>query len=114
MSIIFNAADHSYKSLSSEDNINWISVTTLISHFKKPFDAKKVSEKVTKNKRSKWFGLDPKVIQEIWDNESTRAVTLGTYYHNQREADLCSLASIEREGVTVPVFPPSGEINGVE
>ena len=112
MSIIFNAADHSYKSLSSEDNINWISVTTLISHFKKPFDAKKVSEKVTKNKRSKWFGLDPKVIQEIWDNESTRAVTLGTYYHNQREADLCSLASIEREGVTVPVFPPSGEING--
>jgi hypothetical protein len=112
MSIIFNAADHSYKSLSSEDNINWISVTTLISHFKKPFDAKKVSEKVTKNKRSKWFGLDPKVIQEIWDNESNRAVTLGTYYHNQREADLCSLASIEREGVTVPVFPPSGEING--
>ena len=113
MSIIFNAEDHSYKSLSSEDNINWISVTTLISHFKKPFDAKKVAEKVSKNKRSKWYGIDPKVIQEIWDNESTRAVTLGTYYHNQREADLCSLASIEREGITVPVFPPSGEVNGV-
>ena len=35
MSIIFNAADHSYKSLGSDDNINWVSVTTLISHFKK-------------------------------------------------------------------------------
>ena len=30
MSIIFNAADHSYKSIDVDENINWISVTTLI------------------------------------------------------------------------------------
>ncbi len=106
MSIYFNATDHSYKSLAAEDNIDWISVTTLVSHFKKPFEAKKIAEKVSKNKRSKWFGIDPKKIQEIWEAEADRAVTLGTYYHNQREADLCALASIEREGKTVPIIAP--------
>ena len=31
-------------------------------------------------------------------------MALGTFYHNQREDDLCSLASIERNGITVPIF----------
>ena len=105
MSIIFNASDHSYKSLDGEA-INWTSVTTLVSHFKKPFDAKKVAEKVSKSKKSKWAGVDPKIIQDIWNNESTRSLTLGTWYHNQREDDICALASMERDGVTVPVFKP--------
>ena len=113
MSIRFNAKDHSYISIDASEKINWISVTTLISHFKKSFDAKAVALKVTKNKKSKWFGIDPKTIEEIWNNESDRATTLGTYYHNQREYDLCSLASIEREGITIPVFNPSGETDGI-
>ena len=112
MSIVFNAADHSYKSL-NEDNIDWISVTTLLSHFKKPFDAKKVAEKVSKKKNSKWFGIDPVIIQQIWKNEADRSTTLGTWYHNQREDDLCSLASMERDGITIPIFKPSGENNGI-
>ena len=113
MSIVFSAADHSYKSIDAE-GIDWISVTTLVSHFKKPFDAKKIAEKVSKNKKSKWYGLSPESILGIWDAESDRAVTLGTYYHNQREADLCALASIEREGVTVPVFAPLPEKQGIK
>ena len=113
MSIAFKAEDHTYVSLHGE-SIDWISVTTLISHFKKPFDAKKVAEKVSKNKRSKWYGLDPKEILKIWDSESLRAVTLGTYYHNQRESDICSLASMEREGVTIPVISPVDEVNGLK
>lgn len=111
MSIVFNADDHSYKSL-DDSNIDWISVTTLVSHFKKPFDAKKVAEKVSKSKKSKWSGIDPKIIQEIWKNEADRSTTLGTWYHNQRENDLCLFASIEREGVTVPVFKPSNLTEG--
>jgi ATP-dependent exoDNAse (exonuclease V) beta subunit len=106
MSIVFNAADHSYKSIEVDD-IEWISVTSLVSHFKKPFDAKKIAEKVSKKKKSKWYGIEPSIIQEIWQNEAERSTTLGTWYHNQRESDLCSLASIEREGTTVPVFTPS-------
>jgi hypothetical protein len=113
MSIIFTAEDHSYKSLNPEEKINWTSVTTVIAALKKPFDAKKTAEKVSKKKTSKWYGVDPVIIQEIWKNEADRSTTLGTWYHNQREDDLCSLASLEREGVTVPVFSPSGENNGI-
>jgi hypothetical protein len=110
--IVFNANDHSYKSL-EDSNIDWVSVTTLVSHFKIPFDAKKVAERVSKNKKSKWHGIDPVIIQQIWKNEADRSTTLGTFYHNQREDDICSFASIEREGITIPVFKPSGENNGI-
>ena len=113
MSIVFNASDNSYKSIDGAEAIDWISVTTIISSLKKGFDAKVISEKVSKNKRSKWYGVEPKDIEAIWKNEADRATTLGTYYHNQREDDLCSFASIEREGVTIPVFAPSGETDGI-
>ena len=113
MSITFNAIDHSYNSINTE-GIDWISVTTLVSHFKKAFDAKKVAEKVSKNKKSKWYGISPDDIQNIWNAESTRATTLGTYYHNQRESDLCALASIEREGFTIPIFSPLPEKDGIK
>lgn len=105
MSIVFNADNHSYTSINDE-SIDWVSVTTLVSHFKKPFDAKKVAAKVSKNKRSKWYGMTPETIENIWKAEADRAVTLGTYYHNQREADLCALSSIERDGVIVPIITP--------
>jgi ATP-dependent exoDNAse (exonuclease V) beta subunit len=114
MSIVFNAEDHSYKSIDATEEIKWISVTSLVSQFKEPFDSKGVANRVTKNKKSKWYGIDPKKILEIWDNEANRATSLGTYYHNQREADLCSFASIERDGVTVPVIIPVEEVNGLK
>ena len=104
MSLLFNEKDHTYESLDGSE-IKWISVTSLISKFKNKFDSIKVSKRVSKNKKSKWYKLDPEKIIEIWNKESNRATTLGSFYHNQREYDLCSLASIEREGVTVPVFP---------
>ena len=109
MSIVFNAADHSYKSLDNTEGINWISVTSLISNFKIPFDAEKVAASVTKKQKSKWYGIPPEKILELWKNEADRATTLGTFYHNQREADLCSLSSINREGINIPVFTPIEE-----
>ena len=108
MSIVFNAADHSYKSIDAE-GIDWISVTSLLSNFKKPFDAEKVAASVTKKSRSKWFGIPPEKILELWKAEADRATTLGTFYHNQREADLCSLSSIELEGLPIPIYKPIEE-----
>ena len=105
MSIVFKAEDHSYVSL-EEDNINWISVTTLISQFKEPFNSKSIAEKVSKNKKSKWYGMKPQEIEDAWKTESERALELGTFYHNQRESDLCSFASIEKEGIPLPVYSP--------
>ena len=113
MSIVFNASDHSYKSIESDD-IKWISVTSLVSNFKKSFDAEAIAVKSSKNKKSKWYGIPPEKILEIWNNEANRATSLGTYYHNQREADLCSLASIEREGVTIPIITPVPELDGLK
>jgi len=112
MSLIFKADTHSYIS-SDEHEIPWVSVTSLVSLFKKPFDAGAVAKKVTKNKKSKWYGIPPENILAIWNGESERALELGTFYHNQRESDICSLASIEKEGVTLPVYSPI-EKNGVK
>ena len=108
MSIIFNAADHSYKSIEAE-GIDWISVTSLLSNFKKPFDAEKVAASVTKKTRSKWYGIPPEKILELWKAEADRATTLGTFYHNQREADICSSSSIELEGLPIPIYKPIEE-----
>ena len=111
MSIVFNAADHSYKSIDNVEGINWISVTSLISNFKTPFDAEKIAARVSKQQKSKWYGLAPEKILELWKNEADRATTLGTFYHNQREADLCSLSSINKEGINIPVYTPIEENN---
>lgn len=108
MSIIFNAADHSYKSIDAED-IQWTSVTSLLSNFKKPFDAERIAAKVSKQSKSKWYGIPPEKILELWKAEADRATTLGTFYHNQREADLCSLSSLELEGIPIPIYKPIEE-----
>ena len=39
-------------------------------------------------------------------------MSLGTFYHNQREDDLCSLASIQREGMNLPVYTPIVQPDG--
>ena len=61
MSILFNMADHSYQSIDTDNDILWYSVTTVVSSLKKPFDAKKTAEKVSKKQGSKWFG-----VENIW------------------------------------------------
>lgn len=104
MSILkFTAHDHKYR---SDDDMEWLSVTSLISNFKQPFEADKIAVKSSKNKKSKWYGMTPEDIKEAWKAEALRATTLGTWYHNQREADICEIENMERHGVTVPIFKP--------
>jgi len=111
MSILkFTAHDHKYR---SEDDIDWLSVTSFISNFKKPFDADSIAIKSAKNKKSKWYGMTPEDIKLAWKAEAKRATDLGTWYHNQREADICGLDTIERHGFTVPVLKPI-EIEGIK
>lgn len=111
MSILkFTAHDHKYV---SEDDINWLSVTSFIGNFKQPFDADAIAKKCSVSKKSKWYGMTPEQIKEAWKNEAKRATDLGTWYHNQREADLCEIGNMERHGCTIPVFKPI-EIDGVK
>ena len=104
--LIFTPEDHKYRSIDVTDLTNWLSVTSFIGNFKQPFDADKIAEKSAKNKKSKWYGMTPDDIKAAWKAEALRATTLGTWYHNCREADICELSTIERHGVTVPVFTP--------
>ena len=106
MAVIFRAQNHKYESLDPNENINWISVTSFIGMFKQKFDPVEMSIKSSKNKKSKWYGIPPEQIQKYWAEEAERAVTAGTFYHDQRESDVTDLDTIERQGVAIPVFKP--------
>lgn len=104
MAIVFEPKEHKYVSIDPKDNIKWTSVTSCISLFKEHFDADAIAEKSSRNKKSKWYGMPPEEIKLRWVQESERAITLGSWYHNQREHDVLQLNSITREGVILPVF----------
>lgn len=106
MAIVFKPETHSYTSIDPNENISWTSVTSVISKFKKPFDADAIALKSSKNKKGKWYGMTPEAIKEAWKNESQKAMNLGTWYHNQRERDLLSCETISREDIIIPVFKP--------
>jgi len=110
--ITFREKGHLYESIDPSEKIDWVSVTSLVSQFKKPFDAVAQASKSSANKKSKWFGIPPEEIQAIWKSEAKRADSTGTWYHAQRESDLLALDSITREGVLLPIIRPltNGEI----
>ena len=105
MSITFKEIGHKYESI-GEENIKWTSTTGLIGLFKQPFDQDAVAKKCAKNKKSKWYGLEPQEIKDIWKAEALRATDLGTFFHNQREDDLLSCDTLNRGGLDLPVIPP--------
>lgn len=109
MTLTFKPDNHTY---SSEDGKKWTSVTTLVSAYKEPFDAKNIAERSSKNKKSKWYGIDPLRIQEIWKAESDRSTSLGTWYHNQRETDVISCDTISRFGTDLKVICSIEDDNG--
>jgi len=101
MAVIFKEEGHVYES-NDEAKIDWTSVTSFIGKFKPKFDAKGQAKKSAKNKRSKWYGMTEKEILAAWESETQRAIGLGNWYHNQREADMLDFKTIERHGVEVP------------
>jgi hypothetical protein len=113
MAIVFKPETHSYTSIDASDNITWTSVTSIISKFKKPFDADGIALKSSKNKKSKWYNMSPDDIKEAWKNESQKAMNLGTWYHNQRERDLLACETISREDIIIPIIKPI-EIDGIK
>ncbi len=111
MILKFEPKQHSY---TSDDNKKWTSVTTYISAYKEPFDAKAVALKSSKNKRSKWYGIEPARIQEIWKAEALRATTLGSYYHDQREQDVLDCDTMNRYNCELPVIQSIEDEHGVK
>ena len=52
MALIFKPETHSYVSIDPNENITWTSVTSVISKFKKHFDADGIAIKSSKNKKT--------------------------------------------------------------
>jgi len=98
----FRADTHTYQSIKDPAR-KWVSSTGLVGVFKQPFNPNQ-AELSSKSKRGKWKGMDPKVIQQIWDSESKRATDLGSWYHDQREADVVACETLTREGLELPIF----------
>ena len=83
MSIKFYADEHKYISIDECDSIDWISVTRLIHFFKEPFDTKAQAEACSKGKNPKYNKLTPQEIIDLWASENKRAITLGSWSHDQ-------------------------------
>jgi len=113
MAIVFKEEGHTYESIDN-DNIKWLSVTSLVGKFKPKFDRDGQAKKSSKNKRSKWYGMTPKEILAAWDGETNRAIKLGNWYHDQREADMLDFKTIERNGVIVPIIKPLTDEEGMK
>ncbi len=114
MSLVFEPKSHSYTSVDPNDTTKWISVTTLISGLKQPFDSNNIAKKSATNKKSKWFGMTVEQIQEVWKKESDRACTLGNWYHDQREQDITNCDTIVRYDKTLPVIKPMQDEHGLK
>ena len=106
MSVTFKSENHKYESLDPNERIEWTSVTTFVALFKAKFDPVAQSIKSSKNKKSKWFGMDPLVIQAHWAAEAARAIDAGSFYHDQRESDILELNTIRRAGRDLPIIKP--------
>ena len=113
MPVKFIPSEHKYISVDPSESIQWKSVTTVISDYKEHFDADSIAIKSSKNKKSKWYGMSPEAIKNAWKEESDRAITLGTWYHNQRENDLLDCNTINREGFDLEIVK-SLEIDGIK
>jgi hypothetical protein len=112
MSVIFKPEKHEYISLDPNENIQWTSVTSFVGKYKMPFDKVGVATKVSKSKKSKWYGMTVDEILEAWKHQADNAIDRGNWYHNQREADLLMLDSISREGKELPVVNPIQDDDG--
>ena len=114
MAVKFLPEDHKYVSIDPAESIPWVSVTSIISKFKQPFEAEKIAEKSSKNKRSKWYGMTKQEILDAWKSESERAISVGNWYHNQREEDILGLETIERHGRVIPIMQPLSDTEGLK
>jgi len=111
MELKFTAENHKYETV-DDPSKKWVSATGVLKAFTEPFDQDVVALGCSKAKKSKWYGLTPARIIELWNTESKRATDLGSWYHDQRESDLLACDTAQREGMDLPIIHPI--MNGVE
>jgi hypothetical protein len=104
--LIFKNARHFYTGATKHlSGVRWISGTKFVSFFHDKFDSVGVAEKSSKNKNSKWYGIDPKEIVEIWEAEKNRASRDGDKFHAFKESQYLLKNTIKYLGHDLPVVP---------
>ena len=76
--IKFNEKYHSYTN--SYTGEKYVSATTLIHKFTKPFDTEKHSKRVAERE-----GTTPEEIKDLWKEENKKACDYGNYVHQVME-----------------------------
>lgn len=110
MKLIFKEEGHIYE---SDPPINWTSVTKVIEGVCPIFDSKFQAIQSSMNHKSKWFGIGPDNIKDIWDFENLRSTIAGTWVHNKFENELIDKGYKMWEGLKLKVFPSKYE-NGIK
>lgn len=85
--IRFQPQSHVYYHPETPDR-KWLSITGVVGMLHEKFDPHQGSVKSSQNKKSKWYGMRPEVIQNIWEGEKNRSTDLGKWYHDKREQSL--------------------------
>ncbi len=111
MILEFTEEDHKYTSRGDRLNTQWISATSFIGQFKPKFDVIQMSIACSKKKSSKWYGLSPEKIREIWKGETKRSTNIGTLFHNKQEDDIIAQKTVIYEETSLQVIPPIYEKN---
>lgn len=73
----FNKKGHIY----TYNDTRMLSVTSWLAQYKEPFNSIRISEEVSKNPRSQYYGIEPKEIRKLWQKTSVR----GTKKHSEIE-----------------------------
>ena len=104
--LTFTEKDHKYNSVDIFDDTKWVSASRLAGFFKEEFKAEEIALKSSQKKSSKWYGISPKEILDIWQAENIRSTTLGTWYHEQEEKKLIGKETDFRYDQELPIFRP--------
>ena len=111
--LTFTEKDHKYTSVDLFDDTKWVSASRLAGMFREPFVAKEQALKSSNKKSSKWYGISPTEILDIWQAENVRSTILGDWYHKKEEAKLIGKETELQYGKELPIFRPIWE-NGVK
>jgi hypothetical protein len=102
MKVTFEEQGHVYKSMPA---LSWTSVTTLVKTFIEEFDAAKQAAMSSRSHKSKWFGIKPHKIIQIWDNENERSTRIGSIHHGKMEGLAIKRREKVHRGKLIKVFP---------
>lgn len=96
--MIFKESNHTYTSV---DGINYISGTSFIKKFCKPFDRIKIGTKYAKKNK--------KTLEEVlaeWEKLGSEAIKKGMAFHKMKETELLDLNDMIIEDEVHNIYPP--------